>query len=168
MNPSAVVLLVEDRTDDVLLILRAFERAGISNPLQVVKSGEEALQYLQGSLRFADRSRYPLPQLILLDLKLTGMDGFEVLNWIRQESDIRSVPVLVLTSSDRIQDVNRAYNLGANSFLVKPLEFENYAALGKLLRTYWLQTAKTRRRGHRLAMWQRQLIGSEAKSTTSS
>jgi len=141
MNPSAVVL-VEDRTDDVMLILRTFERAGISNPLQVVKSGEEALQYLQGSFRFADRSRYPLPQLILLDLKLTGMDGFEVLNWIRQESNIRTVPVLVLTASDRIQDVNRAYTLGANSFLVKPLEFENYEALGKLLRNYWLQIAK--------------------------
>jgi len=140
MQDTAAVLLVEDRADDILLVLQAFQKAGIVNPLRVVKSGEEAVQYLAGLGGYVD---HPPPQLVLLDLKLPGMDGFEVLSWIRQQSPIRKVPVLVLTSSDHIQDVNRAYSLGANSFLVKPLDFQNYGELGKILRAYWLQTVKT-------------------------
>jgi len=119
------ILLVEDREDDVFLVRRAFEKAYLLNPLQVVRNGEEAVAYLKGEGTYANRAGYPLPSLILLDLKLPGMDGFDVLRWIRQEPNFGSLPVIVLTSSEQIRDVNRAYQLGANSFLVKPTDFQN-------------------------------------------
>ncbi len=125
MPETRPILLVEDREDDVFLVRRAFEKAYLLNPLQVVRNGEEAVAYLKGEGTYANRAGYPLPSLILLDLKLPGMDGFDVLRWIRREPNFGSLPVIVLTSSEQIRDVNRAYQLGANSFLVKPTDFEN-------------------------------------------
>ena len=138
MSDQAVILLVEDQEDDILLIRQALAKANIENPLQVVRSGESALAYLKGEERFANRFEHPLPSLVLLDLKLTGMDGFDVLEWIREQDGLRSMRVLVLTSSDQIRDVNRAYQLGANSFLIKPVDFENLVDLVRLLKEYWL------------------------------
>ena len=125
-----LILLVEDREDDILLIQKAFAKAGISNPVHVVRDGEEAITYLSGE--------GPLPWLVLLDLKMPRKDGFEVLKWIRNVSGLRSVVVVVLTSSESVQDVNEAYQLGANSFLVKPLDFENAVQMGELIRRYWI------------------------------
>ena len=142
MSDHALILLVEDREDDIFLVQRAFQKAGIKNPLQITRDGHEAMAYLSGEHQYANRSEYPLPDLILLDLKMPGMDGFEVLTWIRQQPGIRGIPVVVLTSSDQIRDVNRAYALGANSFLVKPLEFENYRELSRLIEDYWLKALK--------------------------
>jgi len=142
MSESAVILLVDDREDDILLIRRAFVRAHLSNPLQVVRDGEEAIDYLGGSTNYANRDEFPLPDLILLDLKMPKLDGFEVLKWIRAQPGICGIAVVVLTSSDHLRDVNQAYALGANSFLVKPSDFENYIELGVLLRKYWISTAK--------------------------
>ena len=141
MPDQAVILLVEDREDDILLVRKSFERAWINNPLLVVRNGEEAIHYLAGEERYANREEYPLPDLILLDLKLPGIDGFDVLRWVRRQPDFGTIPVVVLTSSDAIRDVNRAYTLGANSFLVKPLEFENFVETAKILKTYWLKTS---------------------------
>jgi CheY-like chemotaxis protein len=138
----AVILLVEDREDDVVLIRRSFYQGGITNPLQVVRNGEEAIAYLAGEGRYCNRTEYPLPGLILLDLKMPRVDGFEVLRWIRRQPGFSSIRVVVLTSSDAIRDVNRAYALGANSFLVKPLEFENVIETAKMLKTYWLRMDK--------------------------
>jgi CheY-like chemotaxis protein len=143
MPDTAVILIVEDREDDILLITRAFQKAGLTNPLQVVRDGEDALAYLRGVRKFSNRAEYPLPILVLLDLKLPGMDGFEVLSWIRHEEGIRALPVLVLTSSSQLRDVNRAYHLGANSFIVKDFDFLNTVEFGKLLKTYWLHTVLT-------------------------
>jgi CheY-like chemotaxis protein len=143
MSDHAVILLVDDLEDDRLLVRRAFEKAAVSNPLHCVSSGEEAIQYLGGTGPYANRAEHPLPDLILLDLKMPGMDGFEVLVWLRQQPGFRSIPVVVLTSSDLIKDVNRAYALGANSFLVKPLDFQNYTELGKVINEYWLRKVKT-------------------------
>jgi CheY-like chemotaxis protein len=142
MPDEAVILLVEDRPDDILLVTRAFERGGINNPFQVVRDGEEAIHYLAGEGRYSNRAEYPLPDLILLDLKMPKVDGFEVLMWIRRQPGFGSIPVVVLTGSDAIRDVNRAYTLGANSFLVKPLEFDNFIETGKMLKRYWLKTSK--------------------------
>ena len=134
----SVILIVEDRGDDILLIQRAFQKATVTNPVQVVRTGEEALAYLSGEGSYSNRAEYPLPALVLLDLKLPGIDGFEVLSWIRSQPGTRGLPVVVLTSSNEMSDVNRAYKLGANSFFVKELDFQGTVDFSKLLQNYWL------------------------------
>ena len=139
MSDQALILLVEDREDDILLIRKAFERTSTNNPLQVVRDGEEAISYLAGDGKFSNRAEYPLPWLILLDLKMPRVDGFEVLKWIRKQPGFSSLIVVVLTSSEQIRDVNRAYQLGANSFMVKPLDFQNIVEMSRVIQQYWLQ-----------------------------
>jgi len=142
VSERAVILLAEDREDDIIIIRRAFQKGGIINPLFVVRDGEEAVAYLEGRGRYFDREEFPLPELLLLDLKMPKMDGFEVLKWIRQQPGFSSLRVVVLTSSDAIRDVNVAYHLGANSFMVKPMDFENVVELSKVLQDYWLRKSK--------------------------
>ena len=143
MTPDAkeqpLILVVEDREDDVLLIQRAFERAKITTALQVVRDGDEAIAYLSGSGKYSNRAEYPLPWLVLLDLKMPRVGGFEVLKWVRSQSGLKSLIVVVLTSSAELRDVNEAYSLGANSFMVKPMDFENAPNLADLINAYWLQ-----------------------------
>ena len=143
MSDQALFLLVEDAETDALLIRRAFKKGNIINPLHVVTSGDQAIAYLKGEGPFSNRMEYPLPELVLLDLKLPGIDGFEVLRWIRQEPELKALRVVVLTSSDRIQDVNLAYQLGANSFLVKPVDFERFVEISQALKGYWLWLSKS-------------------------
>src|SRR5437660_5120901 len=135
---GSTILLVEDSADDVLLIRRAFQKAGITNPIQVVEHGDAAVSYLAGEPPFADRQRFPLPVMVLLDLKLPRRSGLEVLAWVRQHSGLKRIPVVVLTSSKESLDVNQAYDLGANSYLVKPVAFEELLALVRSLEGYWL------------------------------
>jgi CheY-like chemotaxis protein len=130
-----VILLVEDNPDDVILIKRAFAQTGLRHRLLHVPLGSEALAYLNGEPPYTDRSTYPLPDLVLLDIKMPGMNGFEVLRWIRNQWELAHLCVVMLTSSDQIRDVNEAYRLGANSFLVKPLDFVNAAELWHALET---------------------------------
>ena len=114
-------MLVEDDNADAMLIERAFRKARINNPVRRLGDGDAAVQYLSGIHPFEDRNANPLPILILLDLKLPRRSGFEVLSWIReQDNGLQRLPIVVLTSSSHSQDVNRAYDLGANSYLVKP------------------------------------------------
>jgi CheY-like chemotaxis protein len=136
--PQAVFLLVEDNEDHIVLFKRAFSRSNVLNPLQVVRNGHEAICYLEGSGRYRNRHEFPLPSLVLLDLKLPGIDGFEVLTWIREQPSLRTLRVIVLTSSEEMRDVNRAYQLGANSFLVKPMELEDLNHLTQAINNYWL------------------------------
>jgi len=140
---TAVILIVEDREDDIVLIRKASEKAALLNPMHVVRDGEEAVAYLSGEGKYANRAEYPLPILVLLDLKLPGMDGFDVLTWIRQQEGIRGLPVVVLTSSSDLTDVNRAYQLGANSFFVKEIDFQGSVDFSKLLQHYWLTKVRT-------------------------
>ncbi len=142
MADRAVILLVEDQEDDVILIRKAFELGQILSPLFVVRSGEEARAYLAGEGKYLNREEYPLPDLMLLDIKMPGSDGFDVLRWVRAQSGFSSLVVVMLTSSDRVYDVNQAYKLGANSFLVKPLDFENYIQTCHVLKQYWLHVNK--------------------------
>jgi CheY-like chemotaxis protein len=142
MSDQALFLLVEDSETDAILIRRAFVKGNIINPLQVVTNGDQAIAYLKGEGPFANRAEYPLPELVLLDLKLPGIDGFQVLRWIRQQPELKALRVVVLTSSDRIQDVNLAYQLGANSFLVKPVDFERFVEISQALKGYWLWLSK--------------------------
>ena len=137
MPDQMVILLVEDREDDILLVQRAFAAANLNPPFHVVRNGEECLDYLSGAGKYSNRREYPLPGLILLDLKMPKMTGIEVLRWIRSHPDLKALRIIVLTSSQDIRDVNEAYESGANSFLVKPLEFENYPAMMQTLTTFW-------------------------------
>ena len=135
---EGVILLAEDDPNDVLLIQRAFQRTHLANPVQVVRDGEEALAYLSGQGAFADRERHPLPVLMLMDLKMPRKTGLEVLAWLRQQPVLKRLPVIVLTSSNQSPDINRAYELGANSYLVKPAGFDSLLELVKNLDMYWL------------------------------
>lgn len=138
MNAHGVILLVEDDANDVFLMQRAFRKVELPNPLHVVGDGDEAVDYLGGTGRYADRSAHPLPALVLLDLKLPRKGGLEVLEWLRKQPSLKRLPVVVLTSSKEPGDVNRAYDLGANSYLVKPLGFDSLLDLVRSLNLYWL------------------------------
>jgi CheY-like chemotaxis protein len=133
-----VILLAEDNEDHVILTKRAFKMAGLLNPLFIVENGEQAIAYLKGEGKFANRSEYPLPTLLLLDLKMPGKNGFEVLQWLRGQPTLSALRVVVLTTSDEIHDVNRAYQLGANSFLTKPVDFRDFVQLSSAVKGYWL------------------------------
>jgi CheY-like chemotaxis protein len=143
MSDEALVLLVEDNEDDAAMVRRAFWRSKVVNPLQVVRSGEEALEYLAGTGRYGNRFEYPLPELILLDLNMPGIDGFQVLRWIRQQPGLRALRVVVLTSSTELRDATLAYRLGANSFLVKPMDFEEFVSITNAIQGYWLWISKS-------------------------
>ena len=138
-----VILLVDDREDDLTVIRRAFTKSRILNPILAVQSGEEAIAYLRGEGKYSNRAEYPLPELILLDLKMPGLSGFDVLKWIRQHPTLKTIRIVVLTASDHMKDVNLAYELGANSFLVKPVEFDRFLDLANAINGYWLWMSKT-------------------------
>jgi CheY-like chemotaxis protein len=137
MRDDALILLVEDREDDILIMLRSFDQAGIKNPVQVVRDGDEAMEYLGGEGKYSNRHGYPLPELVLLDLRMPKVDGFEVLRWIRLRPDLSGLRVVVLTSSADIRDVNMAYAMGANSFLVKPMDFNRFVELSSFIADNW-------------------------------
>lgn len=118
MNTQSVFLLVEDNEDDVFFMQRAFRQAGVHNPLHVVRNGEEAIEYLSGKNDFSDRQQHPLPDIVFLDLKMPGLNGFEVLKWMREQ--LLNTPVAVLTSSPEDVDRKRAQELGAACYLLKP------------------------------------------------
>lgn len=134
----APVLIVENDPNDVLLIKRAFRRAELDIPIQVVKSGEEAIDYLSGAPPFDERQLFPLPVMLVVDLKMPRVSGFDVITWVRAQPKLKRLPIVVLTSSRDATDVERAYEAGASSYLVKPVAFD---ALQKMLTTfghYWL------------------------------
>ncbi|HYE30746.1 MAG TPA: response regulator [Methylomirabilota bacterium] len=138
MRQEATILLVEDDPNDILLMQRAFNKARLANPLEVVTDGEEAIAYLSGEGRFADRNRYPVPLMLLLDLKMPRRNGFEVLEWLKEHPEFNQIPVVVLTSSDQQPDVEKAFRLGARSYLTKPGRLEDLVSLMMRLQGYWL------------------------------
>jgi CheY-like chemotaxis protein len=142
MPDLGVILLAEDNEVDVLLTRRAFAKAGLLNPLHVVPDGQEAIAYLCGAGKYSNRAEYPLPVLMLLDLKMPKKNGLEVLQWVREQPGLRALRVIVLTTSDLFLDVNRAYQLGANSYLVKPIEFDHFVRISETLKGYWLWMSK--------------------------
>ena len=139
MTTKKAILLVEDNEDDVFLMERAFLGAGIINPMFQVEDGQQALDYLGGTGKFSDRSSYPLPAVVFLDLKLPFKSGHHVLEWIRQQPEFESLVVVVLTSSSEPSDVSKSYALGANSYVVKPPTPEQLESLAKAFKWYWLE-----------------------------
>jgi CheY-like chemotaxis protein len=138
MPQQATFLVVEDDLDDVTLLRRAFTKAKILNTVHFVRTGEEAVAYLTGVGRYSNRAEYPIPALILLDLKMPGMGGHEFLGWLRAKLEFRALRVVVLSSSDDMRDVNLAYQLGANSFLIKPADFDRFVEISQALSGYWI------------------------------
>ncbi len=143
-NPAkAAILIAEDDDNDVFLIKRAFHQAQYDNPLRVVSNGEEAMAYLKGDPPFDERDKSPIPALVLLDLKMPRKNGFEVLAWVRQHPEFNTLPVVVLTSSQESADINRAYALGANSYLVKPANFHSLVDMINRLKEYLRFTSES-------------------------
>ncbi|MEC4818579.1 MAG: response regulator [Scytonema sp. PMC 1069.18] len=137
-SDNSTILLVEDEPTDVFLTQRAFHKAKISHPLQVVEDGDAAIDYLSGNGDYGNREQYPLPILILLDLKLPRCSGLEVLEWLKQQPHLKRLPVVVLTSSNITDDVNQAYDLGVNSYIVKPVGFNHLLTVISCINEYWL------------------------------
>lgn len=138
MVDRKVILLVEDDDNDIELTLRAFRKHLVGNEVIVVHDGHEALDYLRGTGRYAGRDVRDLPQLVLLDLNLPGLDGLEVLRRIRADEQLRRTPVVILTSSDEDNDKVAGYALGANSYVRKPVDFRQFSEAVKHLGQYWM------------------------------
>lgn len=144
LGKEDLVLVAEDNPDDALLLRRALEKAGIIARLKIVSDGEEMLLYLQAKGAYADRAAYPIPSLIILDLKMPRKTGLEVLTWITENPDLAVVPTIVLSASNLDNDVRSAYNLGANTYFVKPSTFEELVDTMRMVETYWTRASKVR------------------------
>jgi CheY-like chemotaxis protein len=142
-TPTETILLVEDNEDDVFALRRAVKKAGISNPLRVATDGQQAVDYLTAASDPARKEEHPLPFLVLLDLKLPYRDGFEVLEWIRRQSHLAQLLVVMLTGSDERRDHQRAYALGARSYLVKPASAEDIRSLMTSLQSHWIKSGNS-------------------------
>ena len=131
------ILHVEDDPNDVLLVERAIKKCNAPVLLRSVGDGDKAVAYLKGDESFSNREQFPLPNLVLLDLKMPRKSGLEVLGWIRENAELKRLPVVIFTSSKHDQDINRAYDLGANSYLVKPVGFDSLLDTVKQIQAYW-------------------------------
>lgn len=138
MLNNVPILLAEDNENDIFLMGRAFDRASIPNPLFVVHNGQEVVDYLAGKGQYGDRSKFPLPSLLLLDLKMPWMDGFDVLNWLRTQNQFDTLPVVILTSSKLQADIDRSREMGVYDYRVKPNAFEDLVRLLDDVRRCWL------------------------------
>jgi CheY-like chemotaxis protein len=138
MTTDPVVLLVDDSPNDALLMTTVFHRTDFDKPLRFVTSGEDVIAYLQGEGRFHDRAEFPMPAIVLLDLNMPRMNGLEVLAWIRGQPRLRRLCTFVLSASNRPEDIEKAYDLGANGYLVKP---GNLSELAQMARTFvaWIK-----------------------------
>jgi|SRR5688572_27130713 len=133
MNEKHPILLVDDNESDIFLVRTAFKKAQVHNPLQEVHNGQEAISYLKGEGHYGDRNGFPLPMVMLLDLNMPMKNGFDVLIWVRAQPGLRRLNVIILTASLRMEDVARAFDLGANSFLVKPSSIEELIVMIRAL-----------------------------------
>jgi CheY-like chemotaxis protein len=139
MTNSGRILVAEDDPTDAFFLQRAFSKAGISVKLHFVRDGQEVIDYLRGDKPFEDRNAHPLPHLLLLDLKMPKLNGFDVLDWLKRQPGLKRLLVVIFTSSEESQDINRAYDLGANSYLVKPHAIDDLMRVVERLEKYWLE-----------------------------
>ena len=136
---SHTILLVEDNEDDAFFMSQALKDAGITNPLKHVEDGQAAIDYLSGTGKFSDREKNPLPMVVFLDLKMPMKSGHDVLAWIRAQPQFEKLVVIVLTSSNEERDLKRAYELGANSYVVKPPTAKQLLELAEAFKLWWLR-----------------------------
>lgn len=142
MDRNLTVLIAEDNEDDAFLLQRAFRNLGLQNPIQIVTDGEQVVYYLQGQNKFRDRHQFPFPSVIFLDIKMPKMNGFEVLKWIRDHPDCHVMPTMIFSSSSHPGDVTRAYQNGANAYLVKPATLPQLESMVKRAFEFWAVCAK--------------------------
>ena len=133
------LLLVEDNQNDILLFQRALRKAELDVPLNVVQDGEQAICYLLGQTHYANRSKYPLPTLIFMDIHLPRKSGLEVLEWLKTQSTLRRTPVIVFTASQADVDINQAYDNGANSYVIKPASFKALEDIVVSIKEFWIE-----------------------------
>jgi len=139
MSGHRAILVADDDQNDVFFLKRAFQKSGLSHPVFHVPDGQEAIDYLRGDSSYADRARYPIPGLLLLDLKMPKVDGFDVLAWLKTRPELKGLPVVVLSSSSREDDIQRARSLGADDYRVKPADFEDLLVLARDVAARWLE-----------------------------
>jgi CheY-like chemotaxis protein len=140
VNNSYPILLAEDRPDDVFFMERALQKARLKHPLRVVTDGQKAIEYLNGDGDYSDRTAFPFPGLVILDLNMPAVGGFEVVEWMRRNALTRLIPIIVLSSSAAPGDINRAYALGANAYMVKPADHRSLERLLQTIGEFWLAT----------------------------
>jgi len=133
------ILIADDDAQDAMLVQMAAQRAALGLRLETVSDGEQAIDYLMGRERYADRQAHPFPQLMLLDLKMPRLNGFDVLDFVRRQPGLRQLPIVIFSSSDDPRDIRRAYDAGANSYLCKPHSNDDLSSLLKALEGYWCQ-----------------------------
>lgn len=141
------ILLVEDDENDAALVQLAFQKNNILNPVQWAKDGLDAVAYLNGDGAYADRQAYPFPEVLIVDLKMPRMNGLELLSWIREHPEYRVIPTIIMTASRLDADIEKAYSLGANTYMVKPATLDELARMVKLAHDYWAASVKPKTKG---------------------
>ncbi|MCI0536014.1 MAG: response regulator [Verrucomicrobiales bacterium] len=144
--PDYTILLVEDDENDAFLFKRALKKCNLLNPIHWVPDGAEAIAYLTGGAAYVDRTAFPFPGLIVLDLKMPRMPGLDLLAWLRDHRDLQVIPTIVMSSSKHDSDVRQAYELGANTYFVKPSNFDMLARVIQTLHEYWTLSTKPQRK----------------------
>src|SRR5580704_6464304 len=139
------ILLVEDEENDAMLLKMALKRNNILNPIHWVNDGLEAIAYLNGEGAYANHALYPFPEVLIVDLKMPRMNGLELLQWIRDHSNYKVIPTIIMSSSRQDSDIEKAYALGANTYMVKPSSFDELAKMVKLAHEYWAASVKPAR-----------------------
>jgi CheY-like chemotaxis protein len=142
MLECPAILVADDNDDDIELLRRSFAKAGFAKQFIAVSGGQAVIHYLKGEGVYADREQFPLPRLVLLDFKMQGITGAEVLQWIRQRPEFKGMPVIVFTGSNYEEDVNRAYDLGANSYLIKPQTLDDLLVAVRQIGDFWLRLSQ--------------------------
>lgn len=141
-DSNYTILLVEDDENDAMLVQMAFKKNNILNPIQWVKDGSEAVAYLDGEGAYADRKEHPFPEVLIVDLKMPRMSGLELLTWIRDHPEFRVIPTIIMTASKLEADIEKAYSLGANTYMVKPPSLDELAKMVKVTHEYWSLSVK--------------------------
>jgi CheY-like chemotaxis protein len=142
MNKDFPILIAEDCAEDAFILQRALRKVGFNNPFHVSPDGVDVIRYLKGDAPYENRQHYHFPRVLILDLKLPRMDGFEVLAWLQQHPECNVIPTIVLSTSGEPEEVKRAYQLGVNSYLVKPPTFDGLQRMLSLVFDYWQMCAK--------------------------
>ncbi|HZF01090.1 MAG TPA: response regulator [Methylomirabilota bacterium] len=148
-NTDYNILLVDDEENDATLVKMAFKQNNIISPIQWVKDGVEAVAYLNAEGIYADRIKYPFPQVLLLDLKMPRMTGLELLQWLRVNSHFKIIPTIIMTSSRQETDIEKAYDLGVNTYMIKPSSFDELKNMVKAIHEYWAISVKPKPRWSR-------------------